>query len=292
MSKRNLEIFIEVCDSGSMTVAAGNMGMTQPAVSAAVKELETQYDAKLFERRGRTIELTEAGRRLRQYASTILDQYQQAWNSLHETESTSVFCIGVSTSASEIFLPDLAGTISKEIPGSDIRYITGSPEDVTEMLVRHEADFCIADLMAEGNELAYIPLYKEEIIAVASDRYTTEDALSAAKLNNERLLLREKGCGSRDCLEGALQRAGMHAEPFVEGNSDLALIGLAESGAGIAVLPKKLIARSLKKKRLHQIRIKGTEMKRQYYLIYRSDMHMGDAALKIKKLITDCAGQK
>ena len=292
MSKRNLEIFIEVCDSGSMTVAAGNMGMTQPAVSAAVKELEMQYEAKLFERRGRTIELTEAGRRLRQYANTILDQYQQAWDSLHETESTAIFRIAVSTSASEIFLPALAGSISREMPGSDIRYVTGTAEMVTDLLMNHEADFCVADLMAEGNELAYIPLYKEEIIAAASDKYTTEDTISAARLNNERLLLREKGCGSRDCLEGALQRAGTHAEPYVESCSDLALIRLAENGAGIAVLPKKLVSRSLKKKRLHQVRIKGTEMKRQYYLIYRSDMHMGDAAAKIKKLITDCADQK
>ena len=84
MSERLFEVYLTVCDKGSMTAAAQELGMTQPAVSGAVAALEKTYETKLFERKGKTIELTEAGRRLRQYSQTILDQYEMARKAVHE----------------------------------------------------------------------------------------------------------------------------------------------------------------------------------------------------------------
>ena len=78
MTVRHMYIFKTVCECQSITAAAGKLNMTQPAVSVAIKELESFYQVKLFERMNRTIYLTEAGNTLREYADSILDKWRKA----------------------------------------------------------------------------------------------------------------------------------------------------------------------------------------------------------------------
>ncbi len=273
MSKRLFEIYVTVCDKGSMTAAAEELEMSQPAVSSAVAQLEKTYDTHLFERRGKTIELTESGRRLRQYASTILDQYDQAWNAMHDEEHISRYNIGITPSASDTVLAGLA-----KISGPErFRWHTAPSAELIEMVKEHRLDFCIADRNAEETNLTYLPLNKEEFSCVTSMSYYDEDTASPAELAAMDLLLREPGSGSRECLEAALTRRSLAAVPYIQSSSDLTLIRLAENGLGAAVVPERLVQKSLRKKRLHAIKIKGADMRRQYYLICRSDMYMDES---------------
>ncbi|MGL6017005.1 MAG: LysR family transcriptional regulator, partial [Selenomonadaceae bacterium] len=77
MTLRHLNIFLCVCDENNMTKAAGRLHMTQPSVSLAVQELEEHYQTLLFERLGRRLFITEAGRRLATYARHIVNLNQQ-----------------------------------------------------------------------------------------------------------------------------------------------------------------------------------------------------------------------
>ena len=78
MTLRHLEIFSAVCAQESFTRAAEQLNMAQPAVSLAIRELEVFYNVRLFERMNRRVYLTEAGRTLRQYADTVLSQFQES----------------------------------------------------------------------------------------------------------------------------------------------------------------------------------------------------------------------
>lgn len=78
MTLRHLEIFSAVCVQESFTRAAEQLNMAQPAVSLAIRELEVFYNVRLFERMNRRVYLTEAGRTLRQYADTVLSQFQES----------------------------------------------------------------------------------------------------------------------------------------------------------------------------------------------------------------------
>ena len=77
MTLRHLHIFRTVCHTGSITEAAARINMTQPAVSLAIKELESFYQTRLFERRNRKIYLTDSGKTLLPYAETILHQFEE-----------------------------------------------------------------------------------------------------------------------------------------------------------------------------------------------------------------------
>ena len=85
MTLRHLEIFSAVCAQESFTRAAEQLNMAQPAVSLAIRELEVFYNVRLFERMNRRVYLTEAGRTLRQYADTVLSQFQESVEVLRES---------------------------------------------------------------------------------------------------------------------------------------------------------------------------------------------------------------
>lgn len=288
MSKRTLEIFVEVCDQQSMSAAAQTLGMSQPAISAAVSSLEKEYDTKLFIRRGRTLQLSEQGRRLRQYADVILEQYDRAWDSLHEQHSEESYTIAMTPLASELFLPSLI----RSMEDTQLSFISSESETIMNMLGEHQCDIVIADHNADDAGFTYIPLYKETFVFAASSLYIKEDSLGMNALLSKKLLLREKGAGSRQAFEAAVMKKSVQVRPFVESVSDLSLITLAQSGAGIAVLPLRLIEKSLRKKRLHTVKVKGTDLKRQYYLVYRSDMHMSEGFSALIQKIRDCAGKE
>ena len=288
MSKRTLEIFVEVCDQQSMSAAAQSLGMSQPAISAAVSSLEKEYDTKLFIRRGRTLQLSEQGRRLRQYADVILEQYDRAWDSLHEQHSEESYTIAMTPLVSELFLPSLI----RSMEDTQLSFISSESETIMNMLREHQCDIVIADHNADDACFTYIPLYKETFVFAASSLYIKEDSIGMNALLSKKLLLREKGAGSRQAFEAAVMKKSVQVRPFVESVSDLSLITLAQSGAGIAVLPQRLIEKSLRKKRLHTVKVKGTDLKRQYYLVYRSDMHMSEGfSARIQK-IRECAGKE
>ena len=101
MTIRHFEIFQTVCALGSITAAAGQLNMTQPAVSTAVRELESFYGTPLFERRNRRIYLTEAGGALLQYTGTILTQYQESVRALREESGHPLCRFGVNVTIGE-----------------------------------------------------------------------------------------------------------------------------------------------------------------------------------------------
>lgn len=292
MTKRTFEIFVCVCEEQSMTSAAKNLGLSQPAVSAAIKDLEETYETKLFERQGRSVLPTEAGRRLRQYADIILEQYRNAWDSLHEQEVAETYTAGICPAASETFLPLLAKTVGEQEYPFDVTYISEKPDVLAQMLKDHRIDLCIADWSPEESDLTYLPLYKETYCAAASSSYIKDDVLSIPSLAEKRLLLREEGCGSRECLNAAAQKFSLKLKPHAQCGSDLSLIRMAENGCGIAVVAEDLIERPVRKKRLHEIRIKGTDLRKQYYLVYRSDMLRSTSFSGLCDIIRQCAKKK
>ena len=89
MTLRHLRIFSEVCRQESITLAAERMNMAQPAVSYAIRELESYYGTKLFERMNRRLYITESGEQLLLYADSILSQFDEARDVLRDVHAVT-----------------------------------------------------------------------------------------------------------------------------------------------------------------------------------------------------------
>lgn len=107
MTLRHLAIFIKVCEENGITAAAKKLHMTQPSVSQVIQELEAHYQTLLFERLGRRIFITEAGRRLLRYSRNLINLNAQTEQAMRAFNEVYHLRIGASITIGSNFLIDL-----------------------------------------------------------------------------------------------------------------------------------------------------------------------------------------
>lgn len=301
-----MQIFRAVCEQKNVTRAAELLGMTQPAVSIAIRELESYYNAKLFDRIGRRIYLTEAGQALLGYADAILSQFDEATQVLRSGTSFMRCRLGVNVSVGETILPDILDCLERRIPGIKVEIYIGNTRNIEHRLSANEIDVAIADCIAESSDRQIEDFYVGEVSVVASPEMAEKIygslnereechgslnerdeghgllndnvevrgslneriTLTVDELARQRLLLREEGSGSRISLEAIFRACGCAVEPVTVSTSDLCLLNLARRGFGVTILPRELVASDLESGRLRELHLVDAQIKRRYFLAY------------------------
>ena len=301
-----MQIFRAVCEQKNVTRAAELLGMTQPAVSIAIRELESYYNAKLFDRIGRRIYLTEAGQALLGYADAILSQFDEATQVLRSGTSFMRCRLGVNVSVGETILPDILDCLERRIPGIKVEIYIGNTRNIEHRLSVNDIDIAIADCIAESSDRQIEDFYVGEVSVVTSPEMAEKIygslnerdeghsslneydgghgslndnvevrgslneriTLTVDELARQRLLLREEGSGSRISLEAIFRACGCAVEPVTVSTSDLCLLNLARRGFGVTILPRELVASDLESGRLRELHLVDAQIKRRYFLAY------------------------
>jgi len=277
MTIRHLQIFTAVCRCRSISGAAAELGMTQPAVSIAVRELESYYRVRLFDRMNRRIYLTQAGETLLQYAGSILGACDEAAAVLRDSGGPARCLIGVNVTVSETVLPALLARLRADVPGLEPGVFVHNTQAIERRLRDNEIDFAIVDSPAGGAHQLTLPLYREEMAALCAPGFAGR-AAAVRELAALPLLLREPGSGSRSCVEAVFEAHGCAPHPLVESISDLSLLRLAEQGYGCTVLPLSLAGESLRAGRLRVLPLADAVFSRRYFLVRDRRRYLSAAA--------------
>lgn len=268
MTLRHLQIFKSVCNNMSVTQAADELNMTQPAVSIAIKELEAFYDTKLFDRIGRKIYLTESGEKLQGYANIITEQFSGSVSDIRD-KSNFVRCrIGTNVTIAESFLASIIQELKTSMPDIELYITVDNTKAVEGQLVSNDIDFALTDAPIDTDNLITKKIYAEEMEIVCSPNFTEKNALTVKELSAFPLLLREKGSGCRNCLDATFEQHGCFPKPLVQSVSNPVLVELAEKGGGLTVLPCSLIYEKIKSGKLKRLMLSDSELTREYFLIY------------------------
>ena len=209
MTLRHLEIFSAVCAQESFTRAAEQLNMAQPAVSLAIRELEVFYNVRLFERMNRRVYLTEAGRTLRQYADTVLSQFQESVEVLRESGAQGACRFGVHVTLGETRLAGILAHLAEALPEITVRASIHNSRETERMILQNELDFAVVDNVTVSPHYLVEPLCGEELAAVCAPGYLEgKNSLTLAELAEERLLLRERGSGTRNSVDAGAAGSG------------------------------------------------------------------------------------
>ena len=288
MTLRHLEIFRAVCAQESITQAAEQLNMAQPAVSVAIRELEAFYGSKLFERMNRRIYLTEAGRTLLQYADTILSQFRESVQVFREAQHSGVCRFGVHVTFGETRLPAILQQLALRLPQVRLQVFVGNTRRNEEMILQNEIDFAVVDNITVSPNAVDLPLCREPMSAVCAPDYPCSDALPLAQLAGERLLLRERGSGTRSSVDAVFQVAdAAMAPPLVEGSSVATLLECARRGLGVSILPDSLIADDLRRGTLRALTVTDGRFYRQYFLAYHKNKYLSESVKAVLQAVRD-----
>lgn len=276
MTLRHLQIFKAVCGQMSITKAAERLNMTQPAVSIAIKEAEVFYNAKLFERIGRKIYLTEAGIRLKSYADAIIESYESSIEDIREMGNNYLCKIGANATIAEIYLPGIVKAIKKSIPEINLQITIENNSSIEQKLKNNMLDIALIDAPSALPQLSVTKIHTDKMVAISHKSFTKGDSMTLKELCGYPLILREKGSGWRSCIDSHLNRHGLTANISVSGISNNALISLCQSSMGITFIPLDMIEKHLAGNDLKVINITDSVFTRDYYLSYLSDKTRSD----------------
>lgn len=241
MTRKHFTIFVEVCRFLNFSQAAEALNTTQPAVSLAVKELESHYGVALFERMNRRVYLTPAGEALLATAQDVLRGFQEAEETLGQGRPLALR-VGANVSFGEAGLAQVLGRFRQEHPQVRLRALVANSDKIQSLLVENQLDVGIVDGLGVSERLRAQPLYQEDLVlAAAPGRFPAPATVE--ELAVLPLLLREPGSGLRSSVDRVFSQQGLAPQPLLESTSTAALAQAAKAGLGVAILPEALAQR-------------------------------------------------
>ena len=264
MEIKQLETFCKVAELGSFSRAADAVHLAQPTVSAQVASLERGLGTRLFDRLGRQVNLTPAGKVLYQYARRILRLRQEAINALMEFNQSLAgeISIGASTIPGEYVLPRLLGTFSQDFPSLRVNLKIGDSEKILVLLSEEEIEFAIVGMRGKGKGVEFIPLFRDRVIIVAPREHPLAGReVGWKRLLDEPFILRERGSGTGKAFEEWLEGKGLKATDLkvvaVMGSTSSVKEGV-KAGLGLGIVSDLAVADELGRG-LEEVKVKDEE---------------------------------
>lgn len=272
MTLRHLKIFVSVCKHLSMTKAANELYMTQPSISQAIGELETEYGVVLFHRMNRKLYLTKAGETLLHYARRMLALEGTVYRSMSQYHHLFSLRIGATLTIGETMFVPFLEKLTKAYPKGKITSIIVNTEKIEHLLLEDKLDVAFVEGRLHSPYIKTRPFYSDEIVLVASPMHeAAKRILGKQELSQYGFLLRESGSGTRVIFEEGMKEAEMtyHIQGIYNGAE--VLKQAAKANLGIAVLSKLSVEKELQEGILEEIKIKGKTFQRQFVVAYHKD---------------------
>ena len=239
-------MFAQVAELGSFSAAAERNGVTQPAVSLQVRQLERRYGLKLVERVGRRARPTAAGLELLTHIRAIdatLAQAEQAMTA-HASQVSGRLRLGTGATACTYLLPPLLADLRRRFPALEVVASTGNTADMLRGLENNALDIGLVTMPAPGRMFQVEPLREDEFVAIFPAHgpipvpaSATPQALAALPL-----VLFEPGARTRRLVDDWFEKAGLAAKPVMELGSTEAMKEIVAAGLGCAVLPRLAVS--------------------------------------------------
>ncbi len=270
-SFRQLTTFHTVARLGSVSQAAEEMHLTQPAVSIQIGLLEESAGTPLLARVGRGIRLTEAGDLLAGYAGRILDLWREAGDEMaaHRGVFSGTLRVGAVTTA-EYLLPPLLVAFVNEHPKVKVKLQVGNRDHIVRMLAGHEIDVAIMGRAPGELKTVSAPFAKHPMAFIAAPAHPLmrEPRLDLASLAGANLLVRERGSGTRTTLEQLFKEAGVAPVIGSEMSSNEAIKQMCVAGFGVAFLSLHACVHELESGQIELLPLASNPIERDWHVMH------------------------
>jgi DNA-binding transcriptional LysR family regulator len=250
MADRRLQVFHAVAKHRSFTKAAETLFMTQPAVTFQIKQLEEQFNVRLFERGHGQISLTEAGRVVFEYAERILGLSSELDARMKDLTGhvAGVLMIGASMTIADYLLPQVLGEFKTRFPSVVPRLLVANSETVQSQVAEHSLDIGFIEGESLLPSLVTEVCCEDELqlVCAPSHPLAKQKAIKPELLAQHAYISREPGSGTREVADRYLQKAGPPGDalqPAMELGSPEALKGLVGTGFGFAIMSRATVAK-------------------------------------------------
>lgn len=287
MTLRHLNIFVAVMRLESITKAAAELHIAQPSVSLAIAQLEDHYGQHLFDRIGRRIYPTEAGKELYRYALRIVSLYEDMEKRMGNPDGLGTIRIGASITIGTCLLPELSKRYSALYPGQNIQCTVARSLDVEAGILANTIDIGLIETQPEYEEIESIPFMKDKMCAIVSHNHAiaTKGKTTLKELAQYPFLMRELGSAGRELLDGAFSLLQIPLHIVWESVSTEAIIQAVHAGIGVAVLPELLIKDAIQSNKVVKLDLVNP-IERNLYIIHHHSKNISESMKQFMQFCT------
>ncbi len=237
--------FLTVCETKNYTKAAEKLGLTQPAVTQHIKYIEEMYNVRLFFKEGKNMCITPEGELLRDMLITLRADCAKIERRLKSvSEKTGSIKMGATKAFGEYVLPSIIEKYMDSVAETKLVVQVENIESLLYMLQKGSLDFVFAEGQFEKNRYNCKTLGKYKVVCISSSKNPLNEKADIEDLFKNRLIVREKGSGTRDMFEQKLEHFGYDFGDFksvVEVGSVDVIKKMVEDDYGITFIPEKVV---------------------------------------------------
>lgn len=252
MADRRLKIFHTVARLLNFTKAGEQLHMTQPAVTFQIRQLEDQFNTRLFDRTHNKVSLTEAGKQVYMYAERILKLYDDMNHSITEMtgDVSGGVSLGASTTIAEYMLPQLIGEFKVKYPDVIISLKESNSEDIIAMVENNVVDLAIVEGSVNNKNLIVEQCRVDQLVVIMPNNHhlAKETTLHVKDVICHPFICRESGSGTQEAITNYVEQ---HCPDTIlnvcfELSSPEAIKGAVEAGMGLSIVSRASIYKELR----------------------------------------------
>lgn len=280
MTIRHMMIFLAVYRTGSITRAAEQLFMTQPAVSRAIQEMEKYYGVPLFERIHQRLSVTEAGKKFYHYALHIVDSFEQMEMEFRNWDELGILRVGATLTVGSMLLPKVLKEFQKMHPGITVRATVNDGSTLETALENNELDLALVEgEVLEDNLIAEMFSRDRLMLLLPTDSELLDrDELRLTDLAGYPHILREQHSISRRMVDHAYASRHITIDPFIESSSTHVIVQAVHEGLGISFLSDRLVRHSVESGFIASRKLEDEGFVRNNYIVRHKNKLLTESA--------------
>ena len=282
LNLNQLRVFYHAAKNLNYTMAAGELFITQPAVTAQMKAFEESCNLKLFRKRGRNLILTDQGRTLYEYTEKIFKYEKEIENAIEEMHELKrgVLSLGTTKAYARYFMPLMLTNFHESHPDIKIQLNEGSSLEMTYSLLEFKNEVAVIAKAEDVPEINFFPFSKEEmaVIVAPGHPFTRRKTVSYRDLAKEPFIMKEKGSGTRKLVEKSFANAKCEPNILMETSNTEFIKQLVQRDDGISIVVKEAVAQELAEKKLAQVPLRGPQIYMDVSIAYLKDQPLSPPA--------------
>ncbi|MBC8059586.1 MAG: LysR family transcriptional regulator [Clostridiaceae bacterium] len=291
MDLKQLNSFLMICKLQSFTQAADALGYAQSTITTQIKLLENELEVKLLERMGKTVTLTQEGKKLLPYAKQMLKLASEIKSNIStESDPSGVLTIGAAESLCVLRLPEILKEYRKLYPKVEISLKFGNCTDFRYFLRDNVIDVAFSlGTRIEADDFVTEIAFDEQMLLLTAPGHPllNKEIIYPKDMENEPLILTELGCSYRAVFENILSRYNIKPNLILETGSVQAIKQFTMSGLGITLLPRVAVEDELAQGRMVKLNWSEPNFGVVSQVLYHKDKWLSPALKAFLKLSKD-----
>lgn len=275
---RQLEVFLAVANFQNVSHAAEDLAMSQSAVSESLKNLESQFDIRLFDRVGKTLQLNALGKALQQESANLMERATSLESSFSKHEADVSLKIGATLSIGNYLAVNMISEFKELHPNALLDLKVANTTDIAERVLKYELDIGLIEGEINHKELIVEKWMPDELVVFCAPGhpFASYEALTDLQLKGANWVLRESGSGTRQAFDQAMHGMLSQLTIAMELEHTEAIKRAVECNIGIGCLSRITLSEAFKRKSLVPLDVPQRDFKRSLYLIRHRDKYINN----------------